>query len=160
MLEISEGKEEIDLRYKSNIDLSKGDLSKSFIKQEYRRILTESTERECAAGVSLYGPHRDDIEIDINGRSARLFASQGQQRSVVLALKLGEGEVNREIWGDHPVYLFDDVLSELDEKRRDFVLKSSGERQIIITTCEKDKVSFGDGEIIEVDGGRYVSSRR
>ena len=134
----------------------KEDLSDiSLIKEEYKRIFTSELERERIVGSSLFGVHRDDLIININGKSARLFASQGQQRSIVLALKLGEGEVNRDICGEYPIFLFDDVLSELDEKRKRFVLDGIGERQIIITSCEKDSITNLPGKKIEVFSGAY-----
>lgn len=153
LLEISEGKEELSLEYKS--DLPERLPDRAAIKNEYLKLLTENIGRECAAGISLFGPHRDDIEIKIGDVSARSFASQGQQRSIVLALKLGEGEVCRDITGEYPVFLFDDVLSELDEKRREYVLKGGGDRQIIITSCESDEYSkYADREI-DVSDGKY-----
>lgn len=153
LLEISEGKEELSLEYKS--DLPEGLPNRAAIKNEYLKLLTENVGRECAAGISLFGPHRDDIEIKIGDISARSFASQGQQRSIVLALKLGEGEVCRDITGEYPVFLFDDVLSELDEKRREYVLRGGGDRQIIITSCESDEYSkYADREI-DVSDGKY-----
>lgn len=156
--EISDGKEDLSLCYESCIDAETD--SREVVKQEYKRILTSSLDREIAAGVTLFGPHRDDLEIKINGKSARSFASQGQQRSIVLALKLSEGEVIKEICGEYPVFLFDDVLSELDERRRKYVLSEIGERQIIITCCDRSEcVGFTDNEI-EVSGGKYVSSHR
>jgi DNA replication and repair protein RecF len=156
--EISDGKEELSLSYESQIP--DGLTDRGEIKAEYERIFSLSLEREIAAGVTLFGPHRDDIDININGKSARSFASQGQQRSIVLALKLSEGEVIKEICGEYPVFLFDDVLSELDEKRRKYVLSGIGDRQIIITSCEADEcLGFTENEI-EVTGGRYVSSHR
>lgn len=156
--DISDGDEELELSYESSIDERITD--REGIKREYEKIFTSSLDREIAAGVSLFGPHRDDIEIKINGKSARSFASQGQQRSIVLALKLSEGEVIRDIYGEYPVFLFDDVLSELDEKRRKYLLNGIGERQIIITSCEPDEcLGFTDSEI-EVVGGKYVSSYR
>lgn len=156
--DISDGGEELSLSYESHIldEIT----SREDVKEEYKKILIASLDREIAAGVSLFGPHRDDLEIKINGKSARSFASQGQQRSIVLALKLSEGEVIREICGEYPVFLFDDVLSELDERRRKYVLSEIGERQIIITCCDRSEcVGFTDNEI-EVSGGRYVSSHR
>ena len=153
LLEISEGKEELSLEYKS--DLPERLPDRAAIKNEYLKLLTENIGRECAAGISLFGPHRDDIEIKIGDVSARSFASQGQQRSIVLALKLGEGEVCRDITGEYPVFLFDDVLSELDEKRREYVLKGGGDRQIIITSCESEEYSkYADREI-DVSDGKY-----
>ena len=156
--DISDGGEELTLSYESHIPEGLSDRAE--IKAEYERMLSSSLDREIAAGVTLFGPHRDDIDIKINGKSARSFASQGQQRSIVLALKLSEGEVIREICGEYPVFLFDDVLSELDERRRRYVLEGIGERQIIITSCEAGEcLGFTDSEI-EVSGGRYVSSYR
>ena len=156
--DISDGGEELSLCYESGISEEIEDRAE--VKAEYVKILTSSLDREIASGVTLFGPHRDDLEIRINGKSARSFASQGQQRSIVLALKLSEGEVVKEICGEYPVFLFDDVLSELDERRRQYVLSEIGERQIIITCCDKNEcVGFTDNEI-EVSGGQYVSAHR
>ncbi len=153
LLEISDGKEELALSYKS--DIEKRETDRLRVREEYRRLLSENISREIGAGITLYGPHKDDIDIRLSGISARSFASQGQQRSVVLAMKLGEGEVCREISGEYPVFLFDDVLSELDEQRRRYVLTSSRERQIIITSCESEEYSrFADREI-DVSDGKY-----
>lgn len=153
LLDISEGKEELSLEYKC--DIPDGLSSREAIRGEYLKLLTENTGREIAAGITLFGPHRDDIEIKIGSVSARSFASQGQQRSIVLALKLGEGEVCRDITGEYPVFIFDDVLSELDEKRREYVLSGGGERQIIITSCESEEYSkYADREI-DVSDGKY-----
>ena len=152
MQQISDGKEEIELTYKS--DIKKEVRERKEAEEEYKRIFTEEIEREKIVGSSLFGIHRDDILININGVSARLYASQGQQRSIVLCLKLGEGEVIKEVCGEYPVFLFDDVLSELDEKRKKFVIEGIGERQIIITSCEKEN-NFLPDKKIEVDLGMY-----
>ena len=154
LYELSGGKEELSLEYVSDI---KGG---SDIEAQYRDILFSSREREIAAGCSLYGIHRDDVEIKINGISARSFASQGQQRSIVLALKMAEGEVCREYSGEYPVFLFDDVLSELDEKRRAYIMEKKQDRQILITACEKHGFDESDVNIIKVEKGTYVSSYR
>lgn len=151
--EISLGKEKLNLSYKCDIDIDIED-QKEAVNKYYER-LTREREREKIVGSSLYGPQRDDMEIFINGVSARSFASQGQQRSIVLALKLAEGEVNREICGEYPVFLFDDVLSELDDKRKEYVLSGIGERQIIITSCEKDYLNIPKERITEVKSGVY-----
>jgi len=156
MSDISGGKEEIELLYKS--DLKEEKCQRAEIEEEYKKIFTSELDREKIVGSSLFGVHRDDLVININGKSARLFASQGQQRSIVLALKLGEGEVNRDICGEYPVFLFDDVLSELDEERRKFVLDGIGEKQIIITSCEKDSDGLTAKNKIEVNSGSYLGS--
>lgn len=105
--------------------------------------LRGNTAREIAAGATLYGVHKDDIEIELNGKSARSYCSQGQQRSLALALKMAEGEICREDCGEYPVFLFDDVLSELDGARREYLLQKIRGRQVILTTCEKDSAPAG-----------------
>ena len=151
--DISDGKEKIELIYKS--DIKENICSRKQAEEEYRKIFTSELDRERIVGSSLYGIQRDDLIININGMSAKNFASQGQQRSIVLALKLGEGEVNRDICGEYPVFLFDDVLSELDDKRKNFVLLGVSDKQIIITSCESDSTDI-DGKKIEVRGGKYI----
>lgn len=106
--------------------------------QRYAELLSSSYEREIAAGATLYGIHKDDIDISLNSKSARIYASQGQQRSLALSMKLAEGEICKEEFGDYPVFLFDDVLSELDGKRRDYLLNRMKNKQVIITTCEPE----------------------
>ncbi len=152
MNNISEGKESLELFYKSDVKNETGERKEA--EEEYKRVFTSELEREKIVGSTLFGIQRDDLIININGKSARSFASQGQQRSIVLALKLGEGEVNRDICGEYPVFLFDDVLSELDERRKSFVLGGIGERQIIITSCEKEDGKI-KGKKIEVRSGSY-----
>lgn len=153
--DISKGKEKMTLSYKCDVPYIVEDISKEEIFKIYYERFTSEIEREIAVGSSLFGPQRDDMEININGVSARSFASQGQQRSSVLALKLAEGEVCRDITGEYPVFLFDDVLSELDGERREYVLSSLSGKQIIITACEGDKDYIRADRIIEVEGGSY-----
>ena len=113
-------------------------------------------EREIGAGATLYGIHKDDIDVELNGHSARLFASQGQQRSLALALKLAEGEICREDCGEYPVFLFDDVLSELDASRRSYLLEKMAGKQVIMTSCEKTE-SF-HGKVLYVENGQVMES--
>ncbi len=155
--EMTAKKEILDLRYKSDIGEAR-DKDEAFL--AYRKIFTENTEKEIAAGTTLFGPVREDMDITIGGKKARAFASQGQQRSVALALKYAEGEVCKEAVGEYPVYLFDDVFSELDEQRKAFILRGLENRQILITSCEKIGVGVRDVNAIEVKGGSYVSSYR
>lgn len=153
MADISDGKEEITLFYKSDIEESKEDISRAVIKEKYKEIFTSSLRREMGAGVTLFGPHREDMVIYLNEKDSRIFSSQGQQRSIVLSLKMAEGEVSRELFSEYPVFLFDDVLSELDEKRQSFVLSGMKDRQIIITSCESLRTA---GKVITVSGGKIV----
>lgn len=126
-------------------------------KEKYLALLSSSHEREIYAGATLYGIHKDDIDILLNGKSARMYASQGQQRSLALAMKLAEGEICKEEFGDYPVFLFDDVLSELDGTRRDYLINRMRDKQVIITTCEPDIIkSDTDAKKIYVSGGKYT----
>ena len=103
--------------------------------EKYRKKFAANKEKEKILGVTLSGSHKDDFEINLNGRSAKLFCSQGQQRSIALAMKLAEGEIAREKSGELPVFLFDDVLSELDSERKNYILSKLSDRQVIITSC-------------------------
>ena len=112
---------------------------------------------ELESGQCLTGAHRDDLLIDINGRSARTFASQGQKRTAALSVKLAEREIYLDDTGEYPVLLLDDVLSELDAERQEFVLNRIGGGQTLITCCEDDGIAARTGaRVITVDGGRAV----
>ncbi len=115
--------------------------------------LSTNHEKELGAEATLYGIHKDDVEIFLNGKEARLYCSQGQQRSLALALKLAEGEICRADCGEYPVFLFDDVLSELDSGRREYLLQKLSGKQVILTTCEK--AGFDNTSRIEVIDGHY-----
>ena len=97
--------------------------------------------------------HKDDILININSFEARSFASQGQQRSIALAMKLCEGMLTKEIAGEEPVYLFDDVLSELDNNRRNFIVSCLDNKQVILTAC--DEVNAPDARVIRCENGEF-----
>ena len=128
------------------------------LEERYLELLTTRHEREIGAGATLWGIHKDDVRINLNGRPARLYASQGQQRSLALAMKLAEGWVSAyESGGDMPVFLFDDVLSELDTHRRNYLVQEMRGRQVIMTACDPAAADFGESvHLIRVDGGRYT----
>ncbi len=159
MGKLSLTREKLSIRYESSAHVGK-DENEQELYQAYLTCLTENWQKEILLGYTLYGVHRDDVLLFINEKEARLFASQGQQRSIVLCLKLAEGEAARKLNGDYPVYLFDDVLSELDEGRRRYVLNGMKDRQMIMTGCEKSLFSLTDALMIEVKGGHYVPAHR
>lgn len=110
---------------------------------------------ELDSGQCLTGAHKDELEIYINGSPARSFASQGQTRTAALSLKLAEREIFLAETGEYPILLLDDVLSELDTKRQEFVLNRIGGGQTIITCCEDDGISSRTGgRVLYVEGGR------
>ncbi|RGF41085.1 DNA replication/repair protein RecF [Ruminococcus sp. AF37-3AC] len=150
---ISKGKEELKIRYVSGYEASEDD-TVGEIYEKLKCKLEKHKSDDIRTGFTNYGPHRDDIEIIINGKNARAFASQGQQRSAVLSLKLAEASVLRERMGEEPVILLDDVLSELDAKRQDFLLNELHGCQVFITCCEKsNKEQLKDGKIFLLNNG-------
>ena len=142
--EISGSGEELTMTY---LDRSKGDLEAAFAEVE---------DSETRRGVTLAGPHRDELKLTIAGRSAKDFASEGQQRTLALALKLAQGEVLRELGKREPIYLIDDVFGELDPKRRNALMGRLPEgAQKLITTTNLDWLkdeAMGLG-VIEVKAG-------
>lgn len=110
---------------------------------------------EIDQGCTRVGPHRDDIEIKIGEKPARLFASQGQQRSAVLALKLAEAQVLTETIGESPVLLLDDVMSELDRFRQNYILNHIGDCQVFITCCDPAGLeNLSGGSVFNVKSGK------
>ncbi len=123
--------------------------------EEYYKELTHNYDREIKYGATLYGPHKDDMEIYLSDREARNFASQGQQRSIALAMKLSEGEISKNECGEYPVLLLDDVLSELDAKRREYILSGIKDKQTFITSCEENITqSLTDAKCFKVKNGQ------
>ena len=123
------------------------------------RLLSEYLEKNGVPHIFTREPGGGKIseairEILLNGKPARAFASQGQQRSLALSLKLAEGEVCATVCGEKPVFLFDDVFSELDSTRRAYLSGKIGERQVIITTCEPSGIV--GGKMIRVENGTFA----
>ena len=112
---------------------------------------------DVKAGRTLSGPHRDDIHFFIDEQPVKLYGSQGQQRSVVLALKLAEGQVSYDLTNEHPLYLFDDILSELDKNRQEYILNQLNKRQMIVTSCNSEFFTGIEGaNRIAVKDGTYT----
>jgi DNA replication and repair protein RecF len=118
---------------------------------DLKKVLLEELEKyrgeEIKKGISLWGPHRDDLLISLNGNDLKVYGSQGQHRTAVLALKLSELEFFKAESGEFPVLLLDDVLSELDQERRGFLLNIIKEKKIqcFITTTED--IALGNDRI-------------
>ncbi len=152
---ISGEKEELEIKYLSNVRYESEE------KQDIARIYFESMKKHRPNDLYLKnttsGPHRDDIEILINGISARKFGSQGQQRSASLSLKLGEAEIIKDLKGEHPVILLDDVMSELDSTRQNYILNKMTGKQVFITCCEKETISrLSAGKVFKIENGKVV----
>ncbi len=159
---ISMRTEDLGLKYLCTINKNEMEIpnEKTNIKSLFKASLENSFEEECARGQSVIGPHRDDLQFQLNGREARSFASQGQQRSIILSLKLGEVQVIEKRKNEMPVLLLDDVFAELDEKRQDFLLHNLPENiQIFLTTThisDVQKEFIKGAHIIEIKTGKIV----
>lgn len=141
--DISGGSEKLDVVYEPCCE-----------KQEtLAEVLHRSRARDLAAGFCTEGPHREDFSFFLDGRPAKVFASQGQQRSAVLSLKLAEAAGAQKITGEHPVILLDDVLSELDETRQAYLLSRMEYRQTIVTACDPDLFKKTSGKVYRMESG-------
>ena len=154
---ITNGSEDLDLYYHStvfdSIEERLNDTAR--LENEYLEKLKASAENDLRAGFTTVGVHRDDIGAYIDGLSVRDFGSQGQARSAALALKLAHAKILKAEQGEYPVMLLDDVLSELDEKRRRFILNNIEDMQVIITCCdEKSVTDMTAGRIFRMEKGR------
>ncbi len=123
---ISDGREQLKISYESRAQNN----------NEYLQLLTENRETDLRLGFTGVGVHRDDLSITLSTLPAGSFASQGQQRSIVLSLKQAEAQYYKDITGSMPVLLFDDVLSELDRKRQEYLLGGSTGFQTFFTACD------------------------
>lgn len=125
-------KEELNIQYSTQSDK----LKEKDIENDLKELLISNRERDIRLGYTSVGPQRDDIKITLNGIDLRTFGSQGQQRTGTLSLKLAEIEIFKEITGECPILLLDDVLSELDEKRKIKLLNYAKGGQTIITCTD------------------------
>ena len=151
--DITSGKEKIEFKYISTIKDLKN------IKENFYSLLEKNRVRDFERGVTSIGPHRDDFTVLINDIDTKSYGSQGQQRTAVLTIKFSSLKIIKELTGEHPVLLLDDVLSELDFSRKRYILSTIGDIQTIITCTgiedlyeyldDKSKVfKVKDGEIL------------
>lgn len=150
---ISKNKEKLEIKYISSLGIDNDDSVENILNKTAEKF-KQCRKEDIKTGFTNFGPHRDDIEILINGKNAKAFASQGQQRSAVLSLKLAEAAILKEKTGENPVILLDDVLSELDSGRQDFLLNELENCQVFITCCEKsNKEQLKNGRVFIIDNG-------
>ncbi len=148
--DITSNKENIEFKYQSTIK------NLSNIKENFYEALKKSRKKDIEKGISTIGPHRDDFSIFINNVDIKNFGSQGQQRTAVLTIKFASLRIIKEITGEYPVLLLDDVLSELDFSRKKYILSTIGEIQTVITcTGIEDIYSYLDSnsKIFKVKNG-------
>ena len=143
-----------DVTYQPSIGEPPAD--RAAAEEAFRAALAARREDERRRGITLVGPHRDELLFTIDGRPARDYGSQGQQRSIVLAWKIAEVQVARDILGQNPLLLLDDVMSELDKGRRESIMAFvEGGIQTVVTTTN---LGYFSGDVL--DGARVVEVGR
>lgn len=156
-LECSGGKEQLQLQYQTVKTIADPFASHGELTDQLRRHQADHFEAEKASRLCLSGPHKDDVEVLINGRSARQFCSQGQVRTAALSLKLADREIHKNTIGEYPLMLLDDVLSELDPKRQEYVLNRIAGGQVFITCCENDRLDqLLQGKVFHIQNGEVI----
>lgn len=155
--EFSGGRETLALHY-ATVSTVRDPLGPTVeLYEDLRRHQDSHAKAERDARSCLSGPHKDDLVARINGQPARQYASQGQTRTAALSLKLAERELFRDDTGQWPILLLDDVLSELDARRQDFVLRRITGGQVILTGCEAPDGTFPEGRTLHIMQGKLVN---
>ena len=150
---ISANRESLSFRYASSLfGEAEADYDEGLLR------LTENRPTDVKFGFSTLGPHRDDLTISLDAQDSKVFASQGQQRTIVLSLKLAEAELMELRLGERPVLLLDDVLSELDNSRQDYLIDSIRDTQAIITCCDPELVvTRADARVFRMQNGQLFT---
>ncbi|MBQ3134015.1 MAG: DNA replication/repair protein RecF [Clostridia bacterium] len=129
-------------------------LSKDEIAAYWEETIAAARQADVGAGFSTVGPHREDLSVSVAELSARAFGSQGQQRSAVLALKMAEAAVLGEITGERPAILLDDVMSELDVDRQNYLMNHLAGWQVFITACDPSALGrLSKGRVFRMESG-------
>ena len=146
---LSGGKEDLVIQYEPDVVI-----------EEYEKSLTINQDRDIKLKQTTTGPHRDDFSFIVGDVDIRKFGSQGQQRTAALSLKLSEIELVKKMTKDNPVLLLDDVLSELDSSRQNYLLSTIGDIQTIITCTGLDEFvnnRFEINKVFHIENGQIIS---
>ena len=153
----SGGREKLGLRYETVSAVSNPEAPPKALLPQLLAHQEAHREAELASRACLSGPHKDELAVDIDGSPAKSYASQGQTRTAALALKLAARDIFRQETGEWPVLLLDDVLSELDARRQEFVLNRITSGQVFITCCEEEKLArLKEGKAFRVKDGMLI----
>ena len=152
---ISQKKETLHLAYEEAVPTEGA--SRKELYESLMELLRRARKEDLLTGATSVGPHRDDLSVEIDFLSARAFASQGQQRSAALALKLGEAAVIKSFMNEQPVALLDDVMSELDASRQNYIFNHIRDWQVFITCCDPASVkSLRYGKAFHMKSGAIL----
>ncbi len=151
--EISNGREKMKISYVNSLkEIGKNNVEWSEI---LYKNLSENHEKDIIRQVTSFGPHKDDLEIFLDDMNVRNYGSQGQQRSCALSLKIGEATILKNVSGEQPIALMDDVMSELDENRQKYLMKFFDGWQVFITCCDPSHRSkINSDKVFEICDGR------
>lgn len=157
--ELTSDKEDLDIIYEYNFAEKLDDLTN--IEKQYHDILLDKKQSEIERYQSLYGPHKDEIIFLINGKDVKNYASQGQQRTVMLSLKLAEAKLIEVLTSTKPILLWDDVFSELDNSRASLLVQKSKKYQNIITTNSLVNLDLdnSDSKVFTIHKGKVILGR-
>ena len=157
---LTEGKEELLVSYKNQMEIGDEDTPET-AREKFLKLLRSKRKNDIEAGNSRYGIHKDDMRININGLDARLYGSQGQQRTASISLKISEIELIRMEIGEYPILILDDVFSELDENRQKLLVEHLNGVQMFITTAEhthKNVLNMDKATIFFIEHGKVVKT--
>ena len=149
------GSEAFRLEYKTVSNISDAFAPVSKLHEQLQEHLSRHYRAELETAQCLTGPHKDDFVITLSGIDLKAYGSQGQTRTAAISLKLAQRELMRREWGEEPVLLLDDVLSELDAGRQDFVLNQIVSGQVFITCCEPGRFTCL-GRTMEIKQGKRI----
>ncbi len=153
--QFSGGVENFSLEYKTVSTVKDPFAPVSVLTEDLREHLQRHSRAELESGMCLTGPHKDDFSVSLSGIDLKAYGSQGQTRTAAISLKLAQRELMGREWGEEPVLLLDDVLSELDPGRQDFVLNQIVSGQVFITCCEPGRFTKL-GKTIEIKQGTVL----
>ena len=153
--QFSGGAEEFDLQYKTVSSVCDPFAPISKLTEDLHEHLQRHYRAELETAQCLTGPHKDDFDVSLSGINLKSYGSQGQTRTAAISLKLAQREIMGREWGEEPVLLLDDVLSELDQGRQDFVLNQIVSGQVFITCCEPGRFTKL-GKTIEIEKGKVI----
>ena len=153
--EFSGGKETLEIPYRTVSTVEDPFAPLQALEQALFSHLDSHHGAELESAQCLTGPHKDDFDASLDGLSLKSYGSQGQTRTAAISLKLAQRELARRDTGEEPVLLLDDVLSELDPGRQDFVLNQIRSGQVFITCCEKDRLTKL-GQVLQIQAGNLI----
>ena len=153
--QFSGGAEDFHLEYRTVSTVKDSFASIAKLTENLQEHMESHAKAELESGQCLTGPHKDDFDVSLSGLSIKSFGSQGQTRTAAISLKLAQRELMGRETGEEPVLLLDDVLSELDPQRQDFVLNQITSGQVFITCCEPERFTKL-GQTIQIRKGQII----